>query len=342
MKGFLLTSMMSMVASTRAATPVQVFILAGQSNMEGQAIVDIKNGKGDGNGTLEYAVANGIAPSLPVVDTTEAASLRAGYAAQGANFSELRDEASGNWTSFDDVYAWYNENDHIGPLTVGMGFTSKQLGPELGFGARMRRHYTNREQLLLVKVAWGGTTLAGDWRPPRSVAAAGGTVGWCYSNFTAIVHQLLERELSSTFPQLDLSAGYEIKGFGWHQGWNDGLDMGMVQEYAANLENLIRDVRDEFGAPNMVASVPVSGQDSWAGKVDRRLGCIQASPPALLGWRRAPTRVCRRAPARRCVDVWPGLTTHMGRRPSSKSMPPRPPRPSLLSFPPPPSHTGAV
>jgi alpha-galactosidase len=44
--------------------------------------------------------------------------------------------------------------------------------------------------------------------------------------------------------------GYELAGFVWYQGWNDGVDpKHAVPEYERNLVNLIHDVRKELEAP---------------------------------------------------------------------------------------------
>lgn len=118
--------------------------------------------------------------------------------------------------------------------------------------------------MLLLKVAWGGSALATEWRPPSSVAESGGEVGWCYTNFTAHAHEMLQT--------LD---SYEIEGLVWHQGWNDGGSYNMVNEYERNLANLIQDVRQEFNAPQLKVSIPVSGLDAWRGTVDRRMGIIR-------------------------------------------------------------------
>merc|ERR1712118_530276 len=106
-----------------------------------------------------------------------------------------------------------------GPLSVGFGVSENRgVGPELGFGVEMAKHFGSTD-VLLVKVAWGGTSLAHDWRPPTSVSKYGGQVGWCYSNFTARAKAVL-KELKS----------YEIAGMVWHQGWNDGGSYDMVKE----------------------------------------------------------------------------------------------------------------
>ena len=83
------------------------------------------------------------------------------------------------------------------------------------------------------------------------------------------------KNLKTHFPAYD-GKGYEIAGFGWHQGWNDGLKKEWVAEYEENLANLIRDLRDEFSVPNMPAVIAVSGFGGRKQKIDRRLGIIAA------------------------------------------------------------------
>ena len=51
--------------------------------------------------------------------------------------------------------------------------------------------------------------------------------------------------------------GYEITGFGWHQGWNDSGDT--VAQYEGLLCNLINDLRIEFALPNMPVVVGNTG-----------------------------------------------------------------------------------
>ena len=82
--------------AANAPKPVKVFILAGQSNMEGQAVADLagKDYNG-GRGTL-------------------AALMR--DPAKGAMFKHLKD-ADGKWTVRSDVWVRY-QREH-GPLLVG-------------------------------------------------------------------------------------------------------------------------------------------------------------------------------------------------------------------------------
>ena len=217
-----------LTAMTAAARPVKVFILAGQSNMEGQAVVDLE-GKdyNGGRGTLATLLRD---------------------PAKGAMFKHLKD-AQGRWTVRDDVWVRYQRER--GPLLagpLGLGFSvygdAHHFGPELQFGHVLGDHFEN--QVLLIKTAWGGKSLFKDFRPPSS----GGEVGKYFTLMIAQVREALAN-LETEFPGYH-GGGYEFVGFVWYHGWNDGVNpkTGVVQ-YETNLVNLIRDVRKEFNAPKL-------------------------------------------------------------------------------------------
>ena len=120
-------------------------------------------------------------------------------------------------------------------LTTGFGSNCQKnlIGPEYGFGFGMNDANPGAK-MLIVKTAWGGKTLAADFRPPSSVAnvaedpfctAAYCTeVGHYYSVMIADVHAMLAPgAIAQMFPDL---AGLTpvVAGFGWFQGWNDGCD----------------------------------------------------------------------------------------------------------------------
>ena len=88
------------------------------------------------------------------------------------------------------------------------------IGPEYGFGLVVGSQLG--DQVLLIKTAWGGKSLKVDFRPPSS----GGTVGPYYTDMVGIVHRVLNNLGTTYFPGYT-GGGYEIAGFGWHQGWND-------------------------------------------------------------------------------------------------------------------------
>src|SRR5690606_13721440 len=54
----------------------------------------------------------------------------------------------------------------IGKVKVGYGFDHERIGPEYSFGLFMDE--AHEEPILLVKTAWGGKSLAVDFRPPSA------------------------------------------------------------------------------------------------------------------------------------------------------------------------------
>ncbi len=211
-----------------ALKPVQVFILAGQSNMEGQAVADL-GGKNynEGKGTLKALMND---------------------PAKGPQFKHLKN-AKGEWTIRDDVWVRYQREKQpllAGPLSIGFSIYGGKhhFGPELQFGHVVGDHI--RSQVLIVKTAWGGKSLYKDFRPPSS----GGDVGLYYNKMLAEVQAALAN-LKADFPRYK-GQGYKLAGFVWYQGWNDGVDpKKAVAEYEQNLVNLIKDVRKDLNAPSL-------------------------------------------------------------------------------------------
>lgn len=191
---------------------LKVFILAGQSNMQG---------KGAAN-TLDYL---GEDPMY------------------GGLLKKIK-KKDGSWIVRDDVWVWYLGRK--GKLTIGYGAEGsshgKLFGPELGFGHVMGDLF--EDQVLLLKTAWGGKALATDFLPP----GAGGP-GPFYTNMVNAVRDVL-KNLKTEFPEYN-GKGYEIAGFVWFQGWNDMVDDKKIASYAANLAHLVRDIRNEFDVPGM-------------------------------------------------------------------------------------------
>jgi alpha-galactosidase len=222
-------------------SPVKVFLLAGQSNMEGQGAID-----GD-KGTLQSMVKD---------------------PATAARYKHLVDK-DGKWVVRDDVWCSYGNK---GALTAGGFAGAGCIGPELGFGLEVGNYLDN--QVLLVKIAVGGTSLAGPWRPP----GAGGEVGWLYKLVLDTVKNL-PTTLKADFPNYD-GKGYEIVGFGWHQGWNDGCSKEATAEYEKNMSNFIRDVRKDLGAKDLPFVIANSGFGGREQKNERRLGIMKAQADA--------------------------------------------------------------
>ena len=278
-------------AAATSALPQQelkVFVLAGQSNMEGQAEVNktcttVEPGKCSGpgavmNGTLVYQLTDPRTEKL---------------------FSQCWDKTANNWTVLPSVKIWFNEKGKValatescplgcpakltdgtyGDLSVGFGCGGhtnmgdrQHIGPEYGFSFALNSAL--KEKILIIKTAWGGKTLCGDFRPPSS-ANVNKSTGFYYKQMLTYVDELLApSNLTKLFP--GLTGTPKIVGFGWDQGWNDGCGVECTDEYEQNMVNLISDLRKEWKSPNMAVSIPVSGFDGWDQKNARRLGIINA------------------------------------------------------------------
>ncbi|MFN0052876.1 MAG: sialate O-acetylesterase [Planctomycetales bacterium] len=203
--------------------PVKVFILAGQSNMEGQGSVDHDDERDSngGKGNLAWSMK---------------------HSKSAEKMKKLKNE-KGEWVVRDDVRISFKVGDKVlkGGLTVGYtGYAAdgsrRHIGPELGFGFVLGDHF--EEPVLLIKTAWGGKSLFVDFRPPSS----GGQVGPSYTKMV--------EEIRAALAELG-GQEYEVAGFYWQQGWNDMLTPAAIPEYAQNLVNLVSDLRKEFNVPNM-------------------------------------------------------------------------------------------
>jgi alpha-galactosidase len=253
----------SLTASVFAAEskPVKVFILAGQSNMEGQGFIAADPKRNGGKGSLEFLVKD---------------------AATASRFSKLADK-DGKWRVRDDV--WISYLDRKGPLTVGYGVNRERIGPELGFGWVTGDAFT--EPVLLIKCAWGGKSLAVDFRPPSSgkIPYALGknaqeeldqdpaVVGKFYRETITLVRGALAN-IKELVP--GSNGRYELVGFGWHQGWNDRIDDKFNAEYEANMANFIRDIRKDLGVPKLPFVIAETGMEGPEEKHPRALSLMKA------------------------------------------------------------------
>ena len=254
-------------AEPQGKGPVKVFILAGQSNMVGDGRVDPAGTKG----TLAYMVEKSDKKDL---------------------FKHLVG-GDGQWLVRDDV--WYFQHQVINKggrevetadvavgLKPGLQKSGKNptIGPELQFGHVMGDHFDN--QVLIIKTAWGGKSLAVDFRPPSAgepsfelKAVKDGTkpeIGKYYRLMISDVRYVLGN-IEKFFPRYD-GQGYEIVGFGWHQGWNDGTNPAYAAEYQKNLVALIQDIGKDLGVkdlPVVIASSGFGGHDDNLPGVRRTL-----------------------------------------------------------------------
>lgn len=262
--------------------PVNVFILAGQSNMVGHGKVE--NGRNpefnDDRPNEKRTIPGGLGSLRHLLEHPETAE----------QYKHLADP-QGNWIECEDVWIYSTaRGKEKGKLSVGFG-KGGWFGPELGFGHEVDAYL--EDPVLIIKTAWGGHSLGIHFRPPSSgppqyerVKFKTEEVGASYREMIAITKSITG-ELENYFPELK---GYEPRfaGFGWHQGWNDAGSDEMVAEYAENMKHLIHDIRRDLDAPGLPVVIANSGMIGWNAKPGLRVDLCDiqmalASDPEFAG-----------------------------------------------------------
>ena len=242
----------------QAQPTLRVFLLAGQSNMEGQAVVDLDHEEhyNGGRGTLQQVMAT---------------------AKDKEQYAHLKDE-DGNWTERSDVVVWYRAGGKdlkAGELSIGYAVYGGRhhFGPEMQFGHVLGDYFD--EPVLLVKTAWGGK------RVPRAVPppSAKGPTGPYYTRMITEYREAL-RSIGEHFPKYAKHRP-QLTGLVWFQGWNDMVDKAATASYADNLAHLIRDVRSELQAPKLPVVVAETGNAS--SEVFRKAQADGAARPEFRG-----------------------------------------------------------
>lgn len=214
---------------------LRVFLLAGQSNMEGQAVVDLDHEEhyNGGRGTLAKLLEE---PEFE------------------ARWGWVRD-GEGEWQAREDVGVWYRSahEEKKGPLSIGYAVYGGRhhFGPELALGKVLGDRFD--DPVLLVKACWGGKSLHVDFRPP----SAGGEVGPYFGRMFEELDAALT-DVGAAFPEWK-ELEPVVEGFVWFQGWNDGCDDEATRSYAGNLERLIGDVREQLSSKELPVVIGQTG-----------------------------------------------------------------------------------
>jgi alpha-galactosidase len=232
---FALAALLSNFSAANAADKVRVFVLAGQSNMQGKASLV----------TLGHQI---------IAERTK------------EQFAHLHD-GEGNYLVRDDVFI--NFLDRHGKLEVGYG-SKGRFGPELGFGWAVGDALD--KPVLIIKAAYGGRSLYRDFRSPSAglpddaelqeelekarkhapettMADIKDKYGFAYRDMLGEMKNVREN-FQTLFPELK-GKELELSGFVWFQGWNDMINGKFSAAYAENMVHFIKDVRKALGAPNM-------------------------------------------------------------------------------------------
>ncbi len=250
---FLLVSPFARAAED--AEPVKVFILAGQSNMEGKAVNTLLDHQATDPKTKDF-------------------------------FAHLRD--GDKWAVRDDVFIKFLGRK--GPLTIGYGSRGR-TGAELEFGHMMGEHFD--EPVILIKAAWGGHSLFKLFRSPSAGLPSDEKLqaelkqaqdrvkkdneknnrnkplptmedikkpyGSSYRNMMTEVKGLFEN-YETLFPKLK-GRKLKVTGFAWFQGFNDQWG-DAPGEYESNMRHFIKDVRKDLKAPTLpfvIAAIGTNG-----------------------------------------------------------------------------------
>jgi hypothetical protein len=188
---------------------IQVFILAGQSNMVGYGKTEdggnpawVSGGTEPkeipgGLGCLRYLANNNA--SFPEYDYT---SL----------LVDPGQPVTSPWRVRSDVKVWWKDGfledtrnirkGNLGPPFLGASNGGGTwFGPEYAFGQVIGNYYSGASErpVLIVKTAWGGISLGSGFRPPSAVADRGGEVGPYYVAMLADIREILGN-LEAQFP----------------------------------------------------------------------------------------------------------------------------------------------
>lgn len=240
---------------------LKVFILAGQSNMQGHAHVR----------TFDAMRLNPrTAPILKAMKSEDGSH----YVCKNVWISSIGS----------------SDKEESGRLTSGFGSKARgpKIGPEFTFGIYLEKLID--EPVLIIKTAWGGKSLHSDFRPPSAgpykfsvsqleeitkrkkdvekiksekIKAS----GFYYRAMINHVKKTLS-DIEDVYPEYDPDVGYELAGFVWFQGWNDMVDRSNYpnrdkpdgyQEYSRLLNLFVKDVRNDLSVKKLPFVIGVMG-----------------------------------------------------------------------------------
>ena len=201
--------------------PINVFILSGQSNMEGNTQFD------DGHGYLQEGLDElGITDAqccydgIPEVQTSF-------YGGPAFNMNNTRGS---------------NKEDKMAGLfldtVLGMGADDKQFGPEVGAAYVLKDHASKEQPIYFIKSAFGGSGLSGGFGQ-----------SWDLTADPNLYKDHLKVFVENNLRLIEEKEGKKptIKGFLWHQGENDA-QRSNSSKYQERFDRLIGQFRSDFAS----------------------------------------------------------------------------------------------
>ena len=301
----LTAALLCVLSPNSFAKPLKVFILAGQSNMEGHASVK----------TFDYIGKDPL--TVPILKEMR-------------NPDGTPRVCDSVWMSYlTGPYDGSANGEGLGKLTAGFGERGNnptkdggKIGPEFTFGIYMEKQLN--EPILIIKTAWGGRSLNTEFRPPSAgqyklpkeiqdqwdkhpqgahgIPKAEDRKAWQDKKdadsgvFYGMMIEHVKKVLADpkrVCPAYDPKEGYELAGFVWLQGFNDLVDgttypgpdqPGKYDVYSDLLAKFIRDVRKDLSAPKMPFVIGVLGVDGEGkNEVFRKAMAAPADMPEFKG-----------------------------------------------------------
>ena len=188
--------------SSSRAEEVSVYLLLGQSNMDGRGkISDLPDSrKGQRDGVL-------------------------------INYHNSASVNSGGWQTLAPGYSMPPNSTSLPAPTFGL---------ELGFADRLQQRGAE-QNIALLKVSKGGTSLYEDWNPGNRSGQSKGAM-----------YALLESALTSATIELEQNGDtLRFGGVIWHQGEADAAAKRTSAQYEADLKNFIGEVRSLTSQPDL-------------------------------------------------------------------------------------------
>ena len=257
-----LSALLGCPALAEDKKPLQIYILAGQSNMQGHAKISTIEHIGM-DPTTQPMLAEMLGP-----DGKPKVCERVWISSIGCGKGDTAEQT--------------------GKLTAGFGATTEKIGPEFTFGITAEK-FTDAP-ILLIKTSWGGKSLNTDFRPPSAgpyvfnepqlanlakrgkdlaaVKAEKEKATGVYYRMTVDHVKMVLGDLKRVVPAYDPAQGFELAGFAWFQGWNDLVDGDTYPQrdkpdgyaaYSEVLAHFIRDVRRDLNAPKLPFVIGVLG-----------------------------------------------------------------------------------
>lgn len=215
------TSSLSNTSSSSSSEPekvipeVNVIVLAGQSNAEGNS--DAKN-------LEKYCIDTGNSYEEYV---------------HGYNTVKITYH---NHYYFSTSYLYSNRDNPFEPnfvdVKAGQGKTSGWVGPELGMAQYINNSIKASQPVYIIKFASGGTgfSTTPSWYSPSS-----GTTGELYQKLTKYVDNGLEHLVNQ-------GLNPKIRSFVWMQGEADSKTAAAANKYKDGLKNMITDFRSKYAS----------------------------------------------------------------------------------------------